>query len=87
MIAIVKYKERARVVFILGQEGSKVYALTSERIPEPLASPLSKILYETEDLGYRIGILKEQFPTIYKLALRVFDSKQLKIIEKYEKPR
>ena len=87
MIAIVKYKERTRVVFILGQEGSKVYCLSSEKIPEGVAVPLSKILYPIKDLGSRIAILKEEYPAIYRLAMRVLDSKKLRIIEKYEQPK
>jgi hypothetical protein len=85
MIAIINYKERMRVVFILGQDSNKVYCLASERIPEEIADHLSKILYSVEDLGSRIEILRQKFAPIYKTALRVFNSKDMRIVETYDK--
>lgn len=87
MIAIIKYKKQTRVVFILGRNNNKYYCLSSEKIPEGIALPLSKILYSIEDLGGRIEILKKKFAPIYKLALRVFDTKDVKIIETYDRTK
>ena len=87
MVAIIKYKERLRVVFILGQDSGKIYCLTSHKIPENLAAPLSRTLYPIESLGKRIEILKDEFPSIYRSAFRVLDVKSVNIVEAYEQPK
>jgi len=87
MVAIIKYKNKLRVVFILGRDKGKLYVLSSEQIPEPLAAPLSKILYGIESLGKRIEVLKDEFTPIYKSALRILDADKTVVVESYDKPK
>lgn len=86
MIAVIKYKNRMRVVFILGRDKGKVYILASEGIPGPLAVPLAKILYGLTGLSRRINVLKSDFTPIYKSAFRVLDNNKVVVVETYDKP-
>lgn len=85
MIAVVKHNKVMRVVFILGQNGGKMYCLASEKVPGHLAPSLSRILDTIEGLGKKIEVLKDQFAGIYRYAFRVFDSSSVKIVKTYDK--
>ena len=87
MIAVINYQNRLRVVFILGQEGGHYYCLASEKIPEKVVPPLSKILYSIEDLGKRIEILRDEFAPIYKTAFRKLKVADVSIVEVHERPQ
>lgn len=85
MVAVINYKDRPRVVYVLGKSSGKIYCLSSNKIDAPTASGLSQILDNIKGLDERLIVLKEIFPSLYNSALRVFEESSISIVKTYER--
>lgn len=83
MIAQISYKDKLRIVLILGHENNKIYLLSSENVPDDMALDIKQSLSKFNSLKDKIILLKTDFSEVYNRAIRILPKESVIIINEY----
>lgn len=84
MIAQISYKDKLRIVLILGYENDKIYLLSSENVPDDMALDIKQSLSKLNNLKDKVVLLKTDFSEVYNRAIRILPKESVTIINEYE---